>query len=441
MWSWLRGGRWAAKPGVVAEAMYRREMLPWALLGITMGLVEGATAAVLLKQGYAGAASPLAVNVATALVSGAPAVANVVSFAWANIAHGRSRIRLLVWLQALFALSVGGIAFVPRAAGGLVFAVATVLIARVLWAGIITIRAVVWTANYPRQVLARITGRIVVVSSLTVAATAFVVGQAIESPMLDAQWLYAGAGMCGLAAALLYRRSRVRREFQLLADEHAAGATSEPFSLGMLREILARDPDYRQYMFWMGLFGSGNLMLTSQLVVILSDVLDVPGGTQILLLAVVPLVTLPAFIPVWARMFDGSHVIVYRSRQAWALVAAVASLTLAVLVEWSPLLWLGAMLYGAAMAGAHLGWNLGHNDFAAPGRAQHYMGVHVTLTGVRGMFAPVLGILVYQAFEAMHAGWGRYSMFAPLALTVAGAVGFNRMRRQHARAALLRAGA
>lgn len=439
MWRTLwGGGRWNSTPGVVAEAMYRREMVPWALLGVTMGLVEGATAAVLLKKGYAGAASPMAVNLATALVSGAPAIANVVSFAWANVAHGRARIRLVVWLQFLFACSVGCIAFAPRQAGGLVFAVATVLIARVLWAGILTVRAVVWTANYPRQVLARITGRILVLSSLTVAATAFVVGQALDSPLIDARWLYAGAGVCGVLAAFLYRRLRVRREYQLLADERAVGGSSEPFSLGMLREILVRDPDYRQYMFWMGLFGSGNLMLISQLVVILSDVLDVPGGTQILLLAVVPLVTLPAFVPVWARLFDGSHVVVYRSRQGWALVAAVAALTLGVIVEWHPLLWAGAVLYGAASAGANLGWNLGHNDFAAPGRAQHYMGVHVTLTGVRGMLAPPVGILVYQALEAFHSDWGRYSMFVPLALTVAGALGFRRMRREYARAALLR---
>ena len=32
-----------------AEAAFRREIAPWALLGLTLGLVEGATAAVLIK--------------------------------------------------------------------------------------------------------------------------------------------------------------------------------------------------------------------------------------------------------------------------------------------------------------------------------------------------------------------------------------------------------
>jgi hypothetical protein len=38
-------------------------------------------------------------------------------------------------------------------------AVLSVLAARMIWAGVLTVRATVWSANYPRAVLARITGR------------------------------------------------------------------------------------------------------------------------------------------------------------------------------------------------------------------------------------------------------------------------------------------
>src|SRR5690606_30192166 len=84
------------KPGTIPEAMFRREILPWALIGLTLGLVEGGTAAVLVKQHFSGAASPMAVNLAVAFVSGAPALSNVMSFVWANLAHGRERVRLMV---------------------------------------------------------------------------------------------------------------------------------------------------------------------------------------------------------------------------------------------------------------------------------------------------------------------------------------------------------
>ena len=417
------------QPSALAEGIFRREILPWGLLGLALGLVEGATAAVLVKQHFAGAASVFGVNIAVALVSGAPAFSNVLSFVWANVAHGRARVQLMVALQAAFALLVGSVAFGSRAASGLALTVGSIIAARVVWAGILTVRAAVWTANYPRRVLARITGRIVIVNSIAVAISAALVGWALEARAIDARWLYGMGALAGLLGAWLYRAMRVRREFQLLAAEAATGGSREPFSLAMLTQILKGDPAYREYMLWMGIFGGGNLMLTAQLVLLFSEQLHLTSALQIGLLAVVPLITQPLFMPWWARLFDGSHVVRYRSRQGWALVLACCTLCLGVFTRSLVLLWAGAVLLGAANAGANLGWNLGHNDFASIGRAQHYMGVHVTLTGLRGGIAPPLGVLAYMGLEYWHHGAGRYALVLPVALTTAGALGFSRMGR------------
>jgi MFS family permease len=418
------------KPSVLAEAIYRREIVSWALLGLTLGLVEGATVAVLVKHRFDGTASPFIVNLCVSLVSGAPALSNVVSFVWANIAHGRARVRLIVAMQAVFATIVGLIALAPHQATGLGITVFSVVIARVIWSGVLTVRAAVWTSNYPRNVLARMTGRIVVVSSLAIAGAAALMGWVLQSDAFDPRWLYAAGAVAGWIAAWLYREMRVRREFQLLSAETAlGGAGSEAFSLRMLTSILREDPSYREYMLWMGLFGGGNLMLVAQLVIVFSEQLKLSSVLQITILSIVPLVSLPVFIPWWARLFDGSHIVIYRSRQAWALVLSIIVLCLAVFTGWTPFLWIGAILLGAAYAGANLGWNLGHNDFATIGRAQHYMGVHVTLTGVRGALAPPAGIVAYEWLEAQHVGLGKFSLLLPLALSTAGAMGFNSMRR------------
>ncbi len=410
--------------------MYAREVWPWALLGLTSGLVEGGTVAVLVKKGYGGLVAPHWVDFAVALVSGAPALANIFSFAWANLAHGRARVGVLVGLQAAFAIAVGLVALAPVAAGGLVLTILAVLVARILWAGILTVRAAVWSANYPRHVMARITSRIVMVSSLGVATSALAVGRVLDQHAPAARWLYLLAALCGLLAAIRYRAVKVRRQYRLIAEEIGSGPVGGTFSLAMLREILRRDADFRHYMFWMSLYGSGNLMMTAQLVVLFSDRLQLGGLTQVLLLTVVPMLLQPLFLPWWARLFDRGHIIEYRSRQCWALVAAIVLLALGVTLRQSWLLWPGAVLVGASYAGANLGWNLGHNDFASPGRAQHYMGVHVTLTGVRGLIAPPVGIAVYELLEWLHAGAGTVALLLPIGLVTAGALGFVRMRHQ-----------
>jgi hypothetical protein len=414
-----------------ANALARRELLPWILLGVTLGLVEGGTAAVLVKQHFSGAGSTAAVNFAVSVVSAAPTIANVLSFAWANLGHGRARVPLLVSLQLLFALTVGLIGLAPNVLGGLLFTVLSILAARIVWAGILTLRSSVWIANYPRNTLARMTGRVVVGGSLMVALTSALVSAALQSGAIDTKRLYMAAALAGMAAAFLYRRTRLRREFRLLDSENLASGTATTFSLRVFREILRTDRAFRDYMLWMGVYGAGSVMMTSQLIVIMTDQLHIPSQQQIMMLTVIPMLTLPVFVPFWARIFDRQHTVTFRSQQGWVMVGAYVLSSIGVLFAWPPGLWAGAILLGAALAGASFGWNLGHQDFAAPGRAQQYMGVHVTLAGLRGMIAPPFGMLCYQGLEAWHGGAGRFSILLPTAVTAAGALGFNYLRKQH----------
>jgi uncharacterized membrane protein YuzA (DUF378 family) len=283
--------------------------------------------------------------------------------------------------------------------------------------------------------MARITGRMVIVGSMGVAAMALLTGWVLDRHLAATRWMYVVAGLCGLLAALRYRAVRVRREYRLLALESGEGRATHAFSLGMLREILRGDPSFRRYMFWMSLYGSGNLMMNAQLVVLFSDRLHLAGLTQILLLTVVPLALVPLFLPWWARMFDRGNIIDYRSRQCWVLVVAIVLMSLGVALNGAGLLWVGAVLVGVSVAGANLGWNLGHNDFAGPGRAQHYMGVNVTLSGVRGLFAPPVGMAAYEGLEILRPGLGIAAMLLPVGLVAAGAMGFVHMRNDPARIA------
>ena len=80
-------------------------------------------------------------------------------------------------------------------------------------------------------------------------------------------------------------------------------------------------------------------------------------------------------------------------------------------------------------AGGVLGWNMGHHDFATPEKANQYMGLHVSLTGVRGLLAPLIGVWIYQGIEMHAPGHGRYVILLPLLLVTSGAYGFVRMSR------------
>ena len=268
-------------------------------------------------------------------------------------------------------------------------------------------RAAVWTANYPRNVLARITGRIVIVNSIAVAISAALVGWALEARVIDARWLYGMGALAGLLGAWLYRAMRVRREFQLLAAEAASGASREPFSLAMLTQILKGGSGLPRVHAVDGYLrrrqphadrAAGAAVLRAAAPH--ERAADRPAGGG----AADHPAAVPALVGAAVR---------WLARGALPLApglgagAGVLPLCLGVFTRSLVLLWAGAVLLGAAQAGANLGWNLGHNDFASIGRAQHYMGVHVTLTGLRGGIAPPLGVLAYMGLEYWHRGAGR----------------------------------
>ena len=88
-----------------------------------------------------------------------------------------------------------------------------------------------------------------------------------------------------------------------------------------------------------------------------------------------------------------------------------------------------AALQGSAFAGGMLVWALAHNDFAPPGRTAEYLGIHVTLAGIRGLAAPLAGATLYSGIEALAPGHGAWALAAPLALVSLGALGFGRLAR------------
>ena len=173
------------------------------------------------------------------------------------------------------------------------------------------------------------------------------------------------------------------------------------------------------------------------MILIFTDHLGMPNFTQVMITASVPTLLIPLTTPIWARVLAERHAIAFRALNSRFFIAVSASALAGVTLEWEPLLWLSAVFQGIGFGGGLLIWSLAHNDFAPPERNVEYMGVHVTLTGIRGLIAPLVGVGVYGLLEARRPGLGVWSMALPLALTTAGAIGFHALHRNWSRSGRL----
>lgn len=413
---------------------YPRELRAWSLMALALGAVEGGVAGVLVKNLFSGHVDAAWLNTAVAIVAGAPAFSNITSFIWASFSQGRDKIRFLLGMQIGTMAGLVLIALAPVNLGGLALMTAGSVVARICWTGVTTLRATVWRANFPRAQMGNMAGRLVRAMTLIMGSTGIVLGLALSAEPEAFRIIYPLLAVLGFTGAMTFSRLRMRRQKILLRKEREL-ETREPHSVGMLAmwRLLRDDKDFRRYMRLMFSFGGGNLAMTPILILIMTERYGLSQLKQMLIISSIPLLIMTLAIPVWSRLLDRGHVIHYRARQSWSFVLTFAVYFVSVAFDLPALFWAGAVLQGIGMAGGVLGWNLGHHDFAAPEKGALYMGTHVTLTGIRGLIAPLFGVWIYQLLDNYEPGSGRFVLAIPLCVTTLGAFGFVRMSRDMAK--------
>jgi MFS family permease len=402
-----------------------RELVTWSLSAVALGAVEGGLLGVIVKNHFGDAASPAAVNIAVVVVASAPSFTNLSSFLFAALAAGRDKLALMSRLM-LFMAGCLVVMVLPgiNAFGLIVFCLMAVM-ARTAWSGILTIRAAVWRANYSREWRGRVTARIVRLASLLVAGYSALTGVLLDWRDDAFRPAFLLAAACALFAARVYRNARVRGHRQLLAAEKAEQALQgRRLTMSVFTRVLRTNADFRRYMVSMMVFGSGNMMLLPMLVIMLNEYLVLSQFRQVVVTSSLPLFVLYFSVPYWARLLDQRHIFSYRAIHSWLFVVASALFATAIISRTAELLWPASIVLGSAYAGGHLGWNLGHNDFSNDANASHYMAIHVTLTGLRGVIMPFIGVGFYQYLAVHWADKAPYALLLPLGFTIAGSFSF-----------------
>ena len=442
---------------------YRRELYSFGSLPFATALIEGSVISVLAKLYFDVS------DFGFATILAAPMFANVTSGVWARLVRGRPKALFLAGIQFLLMLTIGSIALLPANAWGAGVLVGLVVVGRCLIAGMINVRSIIWRANYRREMRAQITGRFTVIMTLLLAAVPYLAYEWLNDNPNRFRLIYPAGAAIGLISVIAVSRLRVRRERSLLDDErnpHAKppeppespdppGSPSDDLgeaggpaaaSRDTFFQILRRDRLFRSYMTWQFVAGMSNMAGSAAVVRLIVALVeeqnpDAAYGRSALLTTTLPLVMMTLSIPLWARFFDGVHIVRFRVRQGvlWIvsqslyLLAGLAGTPLAFVVP--------RMFQGVVYGGGTLAWQLGHHDFADRRLAATYMGIHQTLTGVRGAVAPYLGVLLLTGWG--EDAWGVHKFGLPsfagigpwvFALTAAGSavawLGFMRLAGQ-----------
>ena len=435
---------------------YARELLSWSFLPVMLAALQQGTMGIILIKMFSGlpGTSERSLSLAVGTIGAAAAIGNLTSTVWATLSWGHPKVRFIVWLMIAASACVGLIAFVPASITGAWMMVVMVLLGWIFWSGVITIRTTVWRANYPGADRPAIAGRLASVQAIVLAISGFIIGWTLDEFSRADGWgiwfatklgaaeiepeelgqtafrvLFPALALFGIAGALIYARVRLRGQSRLARAERTRPQRERPSVNPLVAfRVLKHDKQYRQYILCQFILGTGNLMLMAPLILILTEQFNTSYLEGILITGIIPLVFMPLAIPGWARLLARTHVISFRAVHSWTFVLAGICLFAGSIADMFLLMVLGSMLLGIAFGGGVLAWNLGHQHFAKAHQDSLYMSVHVTLTGVRGIFGPYLGVLIYDWLRPD--GNGGWVFASSVVLTTIGSIGYVVLSRR-----------
>lgn len=407
----------------MARPSYARELVTSLTLPVAVSMVEAGVVGVLAVKVFKVNALQLA------LITAAPMFANLTSLLWAHLSRGKPKIPFIRTLMLAALACIASISALPATAGGAWALTAMVVGTRCLIVGIITARSTIWRHNYPRALRGRITGRLAMMVSIAVTVCPLLGAIALDFSATSFRVFYPLAAAVALVGVSSYSRLRLRGERALLKYENRPTTHAQRHGLAgptlyeyddpattprrpSLLSVLRDDPLFRRYMVWQFFAGVSNMMLEPVVIAFVAVKTTGMRGDfliSITLTQAIPMLLAMATLPMWAHLLDRVHIAQFRVTQAWLWI--VGQVVMGVAAVWTGhvitaliILACGRVILGLARGGGMLAWNLGHNDFASREMVAAYMGVHVTLTGIRGAMAPLLGMALYTGWNAHAIG-------------------------------------
>lgn len=420
---------------VMTRPNYAAEVRHMSLWGVFANLVDGSFSSIVVAKTFH---VPLLIPIVWAT----PMLAHLVTFLWGIVIRGQPKIRTFVVLATCAVLSAGSIAFTPsdwHPWGGWLFA-AQVAGARIFLSGLVTVRSSLWKSNYPQSHRAQIAGRIQSLSALLMLTVGAIVSLLFDRHAEYYRYVYPLIALVGVLSLIPLRRIRVRGERGELHRLHARLALAAQDSrwarfrhgLAEASLILKRDPAFARYCTAQYLLGSANLMVDPVLTIFLTQTLALGYFGTYLLMEQIPTALALLTIAHWAPLFDRVGVLRFRVVNTAFWLLSFLLVTVALLFRQTPLagvatismgvLVVGRIVSGVARGGGAIAWNLGHLHFAGEHDADLYMGIHVALTGLRGLIMAFVGTVAYKFC-------GAWALLLGVALAWAALAAFRRLAR------------
>jgi MFS family permease len=226
-------------------------------------------------------------------------------------------------------------------------------------------------------------------------------GRLLDINELSFRWILIATGFCGFVSCAVLSLIRIQ-DLSEPRDCPKIQWRKQLFDpIKNTLELLKKNKPFAAFERSFSIYGMGFIMMQPIIPIYLVDKLHLSYTSNFLAKGVLSQVGMLFLSPLIGKIHDRMHPFKFISR-SFALLMVFPLLFI------SSTLWIGTgvwpvvivfvsyLIFGVAMTAVNVAWNMGSIFFAGEEDASIYQSVHVTMTGIRGLIAPVLGFTLLK---------------------------------------------
>ncbi len=235
--------------------------------------------------------------------------------------------------------------------------------------------------------------------TLVIICTSFMAGKILDINENWFRYIFAVVGIMGCIGALIMALIKIKkRSFEDKAFLNLKQFFVKPIKRTL--EVLKENRDFAIFQRNFFIYGVSFMILLPAIPKYLVEYLQMNYTHTFLAKGIISQIGILFLAPFAGKIFDRKNpalftTLIFLIISFYPFTLLISSL----FIRYSfvnYIVYLAFFIFGIAMSGLIISWNISSIYFAGKEDVSMYQGVHVTLTGVRGLFAPFLGLLIMK---------------------------------------------
>lgn len=238
--------------------------------------------------------------------------------------------------------------------------------------------------------------------AVSVALT-FVAGRVLDTQESSFRWILAITGIAGFISAILQSRIKIQEPIIDPPHHHIKAKFRDTLMDPIRRslEVMKENKAFAAFERSFSIYGMGFIMMQPIIPIYMVDKLQLSYTNNFLAKGILSQLGMLFLAPLFGKLHDKMHPFKYIGfsfalLMLFPLLFVLSSLWAGESVIAVIIVFIAYTIFGLAMTGVNMAWNMSSIFFAGDEDAAMYQSVHVTLTGVRGLIAPVLGFALLR---------------------------------------------